>query len=269
MTRANATSVPVIPQVGQAKRLMIRLVLPGLLLLPLTRLIPKPDHLPPLIAPRFSFVLFAAGFFAWMHVCAALLFFMALPAFQPRIRRAYQAICFGSVCMGLALLQPPIILGLNLTETSFYKNGIPLLLQVVTVSVFLWALCLFAHELGDKKLWKKAVYILPVVLVLTVVGGLLASDPFNTTSIFRLWAALLGSVNAVIVLRIKHMASRLYANALAWFFLALAVGAVAQGLGLVAWMRDDPFHPALILPYAMTAVLYVKAAYAFNKIREY
>ncbi len=270
MTQATSQpSATTIPTLGRAKKIMLKVVLLGVLFLPLTRLVPTPLNLPAKIAPRFPVIIVAVSFFAWLHISAALLFLLGLKGFKQKVKQAYGAICIGSVLMGFALLQAPLVFAFNWFEVPFYSNGGYLLFPALAVTLLFFGVSLFAHELDRKKLWTRAEVVLPIVVAIALAGGLLASHPFNLTSVGRIWSALLGFVDALIVLHIKRTSTPVYANAMAWLFLALTLGAVTQAWGLVVWLQGDPTNPVLILPYSLTAILYVKAAYAFNKIGEY
>lgn len=254
----------------RAKRSLIGLLLVTPLCM-LALLIPQPHGLPPAIADKFGLLMVICLVITWLCVIAALQFLLGLAGFQQEVKRAYAAICVGTVFVGLGVLQLPVIVSLGWLNTPVFTSGGFMALHIISATVLFWGVCMFARRVGSKNIGRIAAIILPSAIIIAIVGGLVAgaASPFDVTPIGRLWAGALFAASAGIVLHIKRTATPIYGKAMTWFSAGLLMGAITQGIGLVLWLVGQGTSPLILVPYFVMAPLYVVAGYAFNKIREY
>jgi hypothetical protein len=247
--------------------LMIIIVLA--VILPLSTLwLPVPPN-PSGGVQAFRIATISTTLLAWLHFGAAGMFLLAMDVFKAGLKQAYRAICAAILVLGIAQLQFPVLSALNLWSsvwvTRYGMVSVPGL--IAGISLF-FGVRSFAFALKDKS-WLTSRYLVIVALVIGVGIGVLLDVPYTVEAAGGIATATLGSVNAALVLRIKRITGVAYTGAFAWLFLAVAVTTI----GTVAPTIFDLFGvsrgPILALPAALAGVLFVKAGYAFNKIREY
>lgn len=254
----------------RAKKLLIGLLAVTPLCL-LGMLIPQPSGLPASIADAFGPLIAIGLLITWLCVIAALQFWLGLGGFQQEVKRAYAAICVGTIFVGLGVLQLPVIVSLGWLDTPLFTAGGFMALHVTSVTVLFWGTCLFARAVGVKNIGRVAALMLLAAATIAVTGGILsgAVTMSDITPIGRIWVAVLSAMSAGIVLHIKRTSTPIYGSAMAWFAAGLVMGAATHSFGLMLWVTGQGTSPLILLPYFVMAPLYVAAGFAFNKIREY
>jgi hypothetical protein len=206
---------------------------------------------------------------AVLHFGAAAMFVLGIDVFKERLQRAYRAICAAILVLGIAQLQFPVLSALDLWTskwvTTYGLVSVPGL--VASISLFVGVRS-FALALKDTS-WLTSPYLVGIALAAGVVAGLFLPIPYRAEAMGALATTVLGGVNAALVLRLKHITGAAYTSALAWFFLALAVTAVGALIPTVFDLVHAQRGAILALPAAVAGVLFIKAGWAFNKIRDY
>jgi hypothetical protein len=206
---------------------------------------------------------------AVLHFGAAALFILAIGVFNARLRQGYEAICAAILVLGIAQLQFPVLSALNLWTskwvTEFGMVSLPGLLASISLFVGIRS---FALAVKDTS-WLTSPYLAALALALGVVAGVILPVPYRVEAMGALATAVLGGVNALLVLRLKRATGAVYTNALAWFFLALAIAAGGAAAATTFDLVGVARGPLLAVPVALAGVVFIKAGWAFNKIREY
>lgn len=186
--------------VKRAKKLLLGLLLATPLCV-LAIFIPQPAGLPADIAEHFSLLIAICLTITWLYVIAALLFALGLGSFQRNVKRAYAAICSGTVFMGLSVLQLPVIVSLGWLDSPFFETGGFMTLHVISITVLFTGVCLFARELGNKNMGRIAAIMLFATATIAIIGGLLAGalDAQDATPIGRFWVLTLSALCAGVV----------------------------------------------------------------------
>ncbi len=255
---------------------VLALILVLAVLLPFaTLLIPAPEHVALGVAVRdFRMGLAGCVFFAWLYVGAAILFVIGLDVFKEKLRRAYAAICVGLVLYAIASVQVPLLVATGTLDGSWALHGGLVAPFALGAAMMFIGLRYFAQALEDKSVWTSMWAVFSVTIMLSVLFAWLARDwsqlTFGNISFGANVANVcLGSVSLVLAVHIRRLAGPAYRNALTWLVLAFAATWLGQFPSTIFELFDIPESAILALPVVITAALFVKAGYAFNKIREF
>jgi hypothetical protein len=171
-------------------------------------------------------------------------------------------------------VQVPVLVASGLLDDSWGLNGGLVAPFVVAVFMMFLGLSSFARALGDDSIWTKAWVVLPLALVVGCLFGWLAQDwaqlTFSNVSFAGNAANIcLATVNLVLAVHIRRLAGLAYRNALTWLVIAFASSWIGQFPTPFFEVLDIRESAVLAIPIAVTGALFVKAGYAFNKIREF
>jgi hypothetical protein len=259
----------------RAKQILVFIVLLAFAIPVVAYVAPEPQelHMGDIDAD-FGAILALCALMTWLNIGAAMLFVNGLGVFKQKLQRAYLWICAGLTLLGIALIQLPVLVALDLMESDWTENGGLTLPYVVAWFMVLTGLRLFARALGYHGWLARWSVLVPVLLAVGVLAGLVSRDwssleYSNWSFAVNLVTFLIASFCGLLAIRIKWSAGPAYTNALAWFILPLLSSALALLLTMVFDVFDVPADAAIIVPYVVAGALYVKAGYAFNKIREY
>lgn len=213
--------------------------------------------------------------FSILYAGSAIIYLEGLKAFKPQLRQAYKVICLGIAFIGFNSLQYPIFGVFNLwTSSWFLQGGADVPYFVASILIF-FGVRLFARVLN---LTPRALSVGLMTLVTLLVGVITfvivrllhleqsAFDMHLTLTTMPLVPFLLTALG---VLKIKQSSGPAFANALAWFFVTLLSS--AAGVVLLSsfdFAGQTKVIPLLLLPIVLGA-LWIKSAYAFNKISLY
>lgn len=241
----------------------------------LAYLVPAPNAVTPFIPPdQFNMALAFSLFMAWLYISSAILFLAGLDVFKDQLRHAYQRICLGLCFLGALLIQIPVLVATNISDSLWATSG-AYLLPYAAAWIFIYTgVRSFAKTLGDTGMWVNIYAVLGItvaasavawvlvhlVLEANVNGFLLAINIANILLVF---------VCAVLILRIKNRAGPAYTNALAWFSLPLIITLMGNLITTISELAAVDVTLIAAPPYLLTALLFVRAGYAFNKIKEY
>jgi hypothetical protein len=253
----------------KAKQVLMVIICLALILPTLTLLIPQPadsvDSARDFRAANVSTVLFA-----WLHIGAAGLFLLAVGSFKEQLKRPYKEICGALLVLGLTQLQYPVLSAYELWYSDWVIKYAGLSAPNVIASLLMFlGLRAFARALHDTS-WVTSLGVLPLALAVGLVGTVvLPPGPSHLETAVVLIHVVLCVVNGGVALRIKNRAGPAYTNALAWLFLALFLTALSPIMIVIVDSLHIERGVFLALPVALAGMLFVKAGYAFNKIREY
>ncbi len=235
----------------------------------LTLLIPVPARDLAVTPQQFRNAALGTTLFAVLHVGAAGLFWLGLEGFRERLWRAYRAICLGLVVLGLTQLQFPIFSVFDLWFSAWVVTfgGISMPGLAAGILLFL-GIRSFAQVLNETD-WRTSVWVIPSAIALGALGALLIPDTNRMEYMGAIAMALLSITSASLVLSIKRRTGFAYTNAMAWFFVSLVTAGVAVLMPTLFDAFSIPRGPILTLPHALAGIVFVKAGYAFTKIREY
>jgi hypothetical protein len=259
----------------RAKQTLLVILVLAVLLPLATIVVPVPTHDTALIhAKDFRSGLIASAFFAWLYVGAAILFLIGLDVFKERLKRTYTAICLGLVLYGIASVQVPILVATKQLDSPWGLNGGLLAPFVLGTLLMYLGQRSFAVALGFKSIWTSRTIILSIAFAVALLFGWLARDwsqlTFSNVSFAGNIANIcLGTASLVLAIRVRLLAGPAYTNALTWFMLAIAASWLGQFPSPLFEVLDIPESAILAVPLAVSGALFVKAGYAFNKIREY
>jgi hypothetical protein len=252
----------------QAKQTLIAVTVLAIILPLATLAIPAPAD-PIGTVQEFRAATITTTLFAWLHIGAAWMFLLGLDGFKERLKRAYRVVCLGLLMLGLAQLQYPVLSVFELWYSPWVTEYAGLSLPNLVASVFLFlGIRSFARALNDKS-WLLSPSVVPLAVLLGAAGSLVLPGLYRLDSAAIFAHIILGLVNAVLVLRIKRVAGPAYTNALAWFFMALVVTIGSSVMVVILDNLHVERGPILGVPAALAGILFVKAGYAFNKIKEY
>ncbi|HSE61376.1 MAG TPA: hypothetical protein VLA88_03710 [Candidatus Saccharimonadales bacterium] len=205
---------------------------------------------------------------AWLHVGAAILFVAGLDGFKATLKRAYFAICLGLVVTAVAVAQLPLIAIFNLWNSPWALKGGLTLPMIGTLLIYA-GVYTFARALQIRHVPTSPWVVVPLFVVAAGAVGLAMDPSFDLTTAGYITGLILGTAIVWLTFRIKQTAGPAYTNALAWFMLPPLLNTCGVGL-LIIWAlarEEAPWYAAI--PFAFVGALYVKAGYAFNKIKEY
>lgn len=235
----------------------------------LSILAPKPSN-SVLGTPEFLGLLAISVLQAVLHVGAAILFLMGLGGFKAVLHKAYRAICAGLVIFGSTFIQVPFFHFYNLFESAWYESGGLALVYSLGTALVIWGLCTFAKGLGDTSLWVKPWFLLSLLALISIAGGFLANEQvFWSGFAAPLSSAVFSAAATVLALHVKSRAGAAYTNAMAWLFMALlftTVSGILSAGHTFLEIRPSSFQ---IIPSLLSGILFVKAGYAFNKVKDY
>ena len=255
----------------QTKQALYIILLLAVVLPALSLLVPKPDQFSSTISTvsEFRASLVGSTFFAWLYIGAAILFFKGLGGFKAGLKRAFRSVCIGLIALGLTLVQIPLLVAIGQIDGSWRdKGGLSILYVLGSVLLYVGVRS-FAHVLGDKSIFTKVLPILLASFLIGTLAGIATNPPSTIELIADVANTLLAIVCFILSLRIKQVIGPAYTNSTAWFALALCANAVSVAIPTFALMSGNQPDSWVIIPFAITAVLFIKAGYAFNKIREY
>lgn len=257
-------------------KLTLLVILIFAILLPIVSLVvPGPTEDTALLkAENFAAGLAACVFFATLYMGASALFMIGLDVFKDRLKRAYSAICTGLILLGIATVQIPILIALNLLESPWSLGGGLLAPFIMGGFMLYLGLRSFATALGDKSPWTSAGGVLVVALVFGGIFAWLARDwsqiSFSSISfagnIVSVW---ISTAALALAIRIHNLAGPAYTQALSWFIVAMVANLFGQFPAPILEVAGTPESPLLAVPQIITGLLFVKAGYAFNKIKDY
>jgi len=250
----------------QANRTLLIILLFSVIIPAATFLLPVPEGA---LGGTQGFLIATAtsALLAWLHAGAAMLFLDGLAGFKPRLKRAYFIICFGLVATAISLMQFPILSIFNLFYSSWAVNGGTVLPVIGTLLIY-GGLLAFATGLNIKHMPTQPWLVLPAGVLIAMVGGL-APGAFDVTLAGYWLSAVLCIAVVWLIIRIKQAAGPAYTNALAWFAIAPFVNTLGLLLVIVYLSTGQEVPTVAFIPFAFVGALYVKAGYAFNKIKEY
>lgn len=163
-----------------------------------------------------------------MQVITLWLFFAGLRNFKEGLRRPYNILCVGLICVALAQLQTPVALLLG--AEWWFTSGAAALLYVVP-NVFMFAgLRSFMHLLDVRSRWTSYWVAMPAVLVLPAVSFILPVKLSATASTLTaahayvalpMWQMGVNAICAYMALRIQKTMGRAYTDAMRWLFFAM------------------------------------------------
>jgi hypothetical protein len=241
----------------------------------LALLVPEPDEVSTVIRPgEFKPSLVTAAIMAWLYIGTAILFLMGLDIFKEKLRQAYRLICAGLVLLGIGLVQLPLLVATGHFDSAWIEYG-GLSLPALVAWILIYAgVRSFAKAVGDTSAWTSVPLTWFFIIILTAAAGWFANDlpdkQFSSVAFAGNTANyLIGLVSAVLVLRIKHMAGPAYTAALTWFALSIVVSAFGIFLIQIYEVLGTQGGVMAGVPFVLSSALFLKAGYAFNKIREY
>jgi hypothetical protein len=213
-----------------------------------------------------------------LYVGAGILFTKGLTGFTPRLKRSYKLLCLGFIFLGIAEAQLPIVAYSPLLE-NVWRDGGPIILPFAAAFVILfWGFRSFALLFGVKSIFNSVWFLLACWVVLSAVIVAVPHTPTSSpeaqldgSSVFTVLSGLILLFLAIQSLKIKQIASYVYANALAWFFLSmitLSVAAVGFQVARLALGDEQWFLLGAVplLPTLVAGVFLLRSAYSFNAI---
>ncbi len=252
----------------QANRIVWLITALAICLPLVTGLVPRPQSA--VGAVEFHAILAVSIFQAVLHVGAAVLFLMGLKGFKTLLRWAYFAICTGLILFAVTYLLVPFFHAFNLFDSAWFKNGGVAIVYAFGMVWVVFGLSAFAHGLGSRGVWAKQSFLLCVPLALTVAAGFLARQHVLFVEFASPFAsAAFTIVAASLALYIKRTAGAAYTYAMAWLFLALVICTISGIWATVQIFFGNAQEPLQIIPSLTSGIVFVKAGYAFNKVKEY
>lgn len=235
----------------------------------LTSQIPPPQNA--LVTKQeFTGLLAVTSIVAWLNVGAGILFLMGLKGFRQRLRRAYFLMCLGLLAMVVTQLQVPFIIKLDLIEKTWARSGGLTVPYAIATLLFYLGIAAFARALNQHSLWTKPFIVVPVVGIITLIGGIVVDEQaFYGEFAGNVAITCFILVTTGLTWRVKQAAGVAYTNALAWLFVVFVFNLLGTLPPAVFTALDIEPNAALALPAFVTGMLFVKAGYAFNKVKEY
>ncbi len=257
-------------------RLTLICVIVATVVLPLlSLLIPMPAGYVYGGAQAYYETLIGTFMFSILYAGSAVIYLEGLETFKPQLRQAYKVICLGIAFIGFNSLQYPIFGVFNLwTSQWFLQGGADVSYFVASVLIFL-GVRLFARVLGLTPRTLSVKLMVSLALLVGVITFVMVRLLHLEQSVFDMHLTLTTmpivpfSLTVFGVLKIKQSSGPAFANALAWFFVTLLSS--AAGVVLLAsfdFAGQTKVLPLLLLPIVL-GILWIKSAYAFNKISLY
>jgi hypothetical protein len=219
--------------------------------------------------------LFFATIVVVLHFGAPYLFYVGMGRFTKLLRKAYAYMFVGVILLGLAHAQAPVLTVMGAWNGFWVRGGIiaiPYFLAVIFIYLGVYR---FARLLNINHVFSR----LPVAFTfaLSVAVGAALLPPLNVASTLSFalslglmgWCAAFFFMATILILEIRRNAGRQYTNAMTWFFWAMAATCVAglHYLGMLLVLPEDHWYePYGFVPFAIGALLMVRAGYAFNLI---
>jgi len=228
----------------------------------------------------FHYQLTISAVIAVLHVGASVLFLNSLGAYKTELRKAYIYISVGVVVIALGTLQLPILSLFNLWESAWVTSG-GIILPFLVAGISLYAGArLLGRLVNAKTVLTKASVVVPAIIAITVVLSFLPhgakSMPeleFDISNAVLVIDALFMLSGALIVLRIKNQIGEHYVNAMAWLFAALFGAAIILLIVFLdaLFTNGEQELTGQITNFlaAMIGLIWLRAAYAFAKAKDY
>jgi hypothetical protein len=219
--------------------------------------------------------LFFATIVVVLHFGAPYLFYLGMGRFTKLLRAAYAYMFVGVILLGLAHAQAPVLTVTGAWNGFWVRGGIiaiPYFLAVIFIYLGVYH---FARLLNINHMFNRLPVAFAFALFIAVGAAFLPPLKVEPTVSFALslglmgWCAAFFFMAAILILEIRRNAGRQYTNAMSWFFWAMAATCVAglHYLGMLLVLPEDHWYePYGFVPFAIGALLMVRAGYAFNLI---
>jgi hypothetical protein len=231
--------------------------------------------------PRLEFYLPLASFgtMTCLHIGAAILFTTNLGVYKARLRRAYVALAVGIIMIALGTLQVAIISATNTWYSPWVlSGGLIMPFFVATLTVYL-AMRHLAHLVGVRHLLTKLWFVLPVVLVISLLIALLPHVPvavsasaYAITIGTTAWSGWMLFVTSMLVFVIRKHAGEHYSQAMAWLGVAIFIGfldlTAQYTYNITTVDYTSPLARAMNILSILSGLLWLRASYSFALTRE-
>jgi len=163
-----------------------------------------------------------------LQIITLFLFYAGLKNFKEGLRRPYNILCVGLICIALAQLQTPVVVLLG--AEWWFTSGAAALLYIAP-NIFIFAgLRSFLHLLDIRSRWTSYWIAMPVVLVLPVISFVLPVKLSATATTLTaahayvalpMWQMGVNAICAYMAWRIQNTMGRAYTDAMRWLFFAM------------------------------------------------
>ena len=212
-----------------------------------------------------------------LHLGGGGLFVASPKTFPPVLRRAYLLAAIGLCLVGIALLQEPLLILLNQTDSTWEKIGGTIAPYTIAYALIYYGTRSMARLLKLQD-FAASPRVIGLALALAAVAAVAAPHAhadmpevsFDLIAALTLMFAVLAGFSARLTYRMWRATTPLYAAAMKWFFWGLAVTAYA-GLQffvgrLVVGDVEGESAVVILAPFIISAVLLFKAGYGISRL---
>jgi hypothetical protein len=226
---------------------------------------------------HFHTTVFMVIFFNLLQTGSAILFAKGFKSFTKEVKQNGLFICISSLLYSIAMIQKLIydMFGLFSFEWIYY-GGNEILSVIASLLIFLF-LIKFSQLFRVKSPYVSLVFFVPVgLLILTTFIAVTAIKP-SLPTYQEYYLLIMGSLNFILifyqtitVMALKEQSGPLYKNTFAWLsitFMTLQFAALQNPLLQLggfygSYIDENVFY----ILYLISALFYLKSAYAFHKM---
>jgi hypothetical protein len=213
-----------------------------------------------------------------MYIGCALVFLLGLANFTAKLKIAYGVFCSALILFALAELQVPIGALIGQADNAWLSGGGVLLPILVAISGMYAGVKLTANLYGVKGPWGRPWLVAIMAIIASTLGYMLPVGSVLTTeeaakgsnAIMAMILVLFASC-ALLLWHIKAKATKTYAKAMFWFWLAMLSFVAVTIVTMSVITTVGTAHPFMqsggtICIQSLLALFVLKAAYEFNVI---
>jgi len=216
-------------------------------------------------------------FLTSIHIGAAWMFWTGLRNFKDKIRQAYLPICVGIIFLGVTLLQVPVAIAADVTETQWFIYIASSITVPIAELLFYIGMRRFALIGGvkSKLLSGKTVTAITVGSVILVnILPRISEVPAWILAIsltFLTLGVVFSAIAAIITAKVRHVLSSAYRAPMTWFMVTLLLSTYICGQFVILQMitpNEHSYNPAgfSIIGLFVSAFVLLQAGISFRKI---